>query len=123
MAISEHFATAGAKMSDTLAKALEFDFDYVRAAMPDSECDPRKFYSGVSHTWAPIIKELDVRRRLTDTVIGDYFLDDTPLDHRFVIIKGHAGAGKSVFLRRLAWEASNSWGAIPKSGDEERVVG
>lgn len=109
MAISERFATAGARMSEALTKALDFDFDYVRSAMPESECDPRKFYSGVSHTWAPIIKELDVRRRLTDTVIGDYFLDDSPTEHRFVIIKAHAGAGKSVFLRRLAWEAANSY--------------
>ena len=112
MALSERFATADAKMSDALLKALEFDLDYVRSAMPDTDCDPRKFYSGVSHTWAPIVKELDVRRRLTDTVIADYFLDDAPSEHRFVVIKAHAGAGKSVFLRRLAWETANIYGRL-----------
>ena len=101
LAISERFSTAGNKLSETLVKALNYDFDYVRSAMPDSECDARKFYSGVSHTWGPIIQGLDVRRRLTETIVGEYILDDTPKEHRFVVIKAHAGGGTSVFLRRL----------------------
>ena len=52
MAISERFVTAGAKMTEVLSKALDFDLDYVRSALPESDCDPRKFYSGVSHASA-----------------------------------------------------------------------
>jgi len=112
LTITERFIDASAKISEALQKSLEFDLDYVHAALSDANCDARRFYSGVSHTWGPIIRELDVRRKLTDTIIGEYLLEDEPTEHRFILIKASAGSGKSVFLRRLAWEAAISYGRL-----------
>lgn len=112
LAISERFASASLTLSDTSEKAMSFDLEYVKAIKPDSPCDPQKFYSGVSQTWAPIVESLDVRRRLHDTLLGDYFLDDDHTEFRFIVVKAHAGAGKSVFLRRLAWEAAHDFDCL-----------
>ena len=109
LAISERFTASTPDLSETSQKALELDLEYVKAVAPDAACDALKFYSGVSQSWAPIIQSLDVRRRLHDTLLGDYFLDDAPDEFRFLVIKAHAGAGKSVFLRRLAWEAAHDF--------------
>jgi len=49
---------------------------------------------------------------LHDTLLSDYFLADDPAEFRFIVIKAHAGAGKSVFLRRLAWEASHHFNRL-----------
>ena len=106
MAISERFAIASTTLSESSQKALTLDLEYVKAASPDRNCDAVKFYSGLNQGWAPIAQSLDVRRRLHDNMLAEYFLDDDPKEHRFLVVKAHAGAGKSVFLRRLAWEAA-----------------
>ncbi len=111
-AIVERFSAGAPPISAVAAKALELDLEYVKAATVVAPCDPHKFYSGFSHTWAPIIQSLDVRRRLNDTVLSEYFLDDNPTDFRFIVIEAHAGAGKSVFLRRLAWEAAHEFNRL-----------
>ncbi len=110
-AISERFAVASTSLSDAATRALSLDIEYVKAATPEPY-DAQKFYSGVSHKWAPVVHSLDVRRRLHDTLLGDYFLEDDPAEFRFLVIKAHAGAGKSVFLRRLAWEAAHEFNRL-----------
>lgn len=112
LAISSRFAVPGASLSETAEHSLTFDLDFVQPANPYKQCDPVKFYSGNSHTWAPIIQELDVRRKLHDTLILDYVLDESTTDSELIVIKGHAGAGKSVFLRRLAWEAARDFNKL-----------
>jgi tetratricopeptide (TPR) repeat protein len=110
-AISERFASTTTSLSESAHKSLALDFEYVKAATPEA-CDPKKFYTGVSYRWAPVVQALDVRRRLHDTLLGEYFLDDYPAEFRFLVIKAHAGAGKSVFLRRLAWEAAHEFNRL-----------
>ena len=112
LAISERFTSASTVVSHATEKALAIDIEYVKAIVPDAPCDPHKFYSGVSQTWASIVASLDVKRRLHDTLLTDYFLNDNPDEFHFVVIKAHAGAGKSVFLRRLAWEAAHEFNRL-----------
>ena len=112
MAISERFAVAGAVLSDSTVKALTFDLEYVKGVDAIELTDPLKFYSGVSHTWGPIAQGLDVRRKLHDTLLVDYFLSDAADSREFVLIRAHAAAGKSVFLRRLAWEAAKEYNKL-----------
>ncbi len=54
LAISERFASTSVALSQAAEKALAIDLDYVKAIVPDAPCDPHKFYSGVSQTWASI---------------------------------------------------------------------
>jgi len=110
-AIAERFAVAGYELAPATLKSMELDIEYVKSITTDSACDPRRFYAGVSQDWAPIQHDFDVRRKLTDRLIEEYFLEDAK-KHRFVLLKAHAGSGKSVFLRRLAWEASNEYNRL-----------
>lgn len=109
MAISERFTSTSTFLSEQCQKALTLDLEYVKGASPDGPCDAIKFYSGLNQGWSPIAQSLDVRRRLHDKMLAEYFLDDDPKEHRFLVVKAHAGAGKSVFLRRLAWEAAKDF--------------
>jgi Flp pilus assembly protein TadD/cold shock CspA family protein len=70
---------------------------------------PAAFYRGFGLEWYPIRAELDVRRRLTDTLLTDVIIrpdDDRPSIADLYVIQAAAGSGKSVLLRRLAWEAA-----------------
>lgn len=66
--------------------------------------NPANFYRGDSATWAPIKSGYDFDRNLTSQVLAN--IRSTNSDPKLVLIKGHAGAGKSVTLRRIAWELS-----------------
>jgi cold shock CspA family protein len=88
---------------------LIHDVEYVHDAIETKESNARQFYKGFDLGWYPIIKGLDVRRRLTDTVLYDVILrpeKDRPTLSELYVIKAEAGAGKTIFLRRLAWEAA-----------------
>src|SRR5690606_9438673 len=56
----------------------------------------------------------DVRRRLADTILSDHVLVDDASEGGVssVIIKGHAGSGKSVLLRRIAWDAAHEYDKV-----------
>ncbi|MDF5712520.1 MAG: SIR2 family protein [Rhizonema sp. NSF051] len=88
---------------------LTHDVEYVHDAIETQESKPKQFYRGFDLGWYPIIKGLDVRRRLTDTVIGDVIMkpnsDRTTISELY-LIKAEAGAGKTTFIRRIAWEAA-----------------
>jgi hypothetical protein len=50
---------------------------------------------------------LDVHRRIVRVLINDHIVPTNNIKQpRFIILKGHAGAGKSVALRRVAWDAA-----------------
>ena len=110
--ICGRFTSSTTVLSEAATKSLEIDIEYVKAAVASPTCNAMKFYSGVSQSWAAISQSLDVRRRLHDTLLQDYFLDENPDEFRFIVIKAHAGAGKSVFLRRLAWEATHDFNRL-----------
>ncbi len=91
---------------------LTRDVDYVRSLENIPHTTPQLFYKGNSEGWAAIEQDLDVRRRLEDQVLCDYFLDDDASQKNrptLIVIKGHAGSGKTVLLKRLCWEASRSY--------------
>jgi len=112
--IAERFAVANASLSATAQQFFELDADYVRS-IKSEQMDPRNFYRGFSGDWSPIEQNLDVRRELTDTILSDYFLDQKT-DHldrmELVVIKAEAGAGKSVLLRRIAWDAAHDYNCL-----------
>jgi cold shock CspA family protein len=93
-----------------LKDLLTHDAEYVHEAIEIKESTPKQFYKGFDLGWYPIIKGLDVKRRLIDTVIDDVILksySDGATISELCVIKAEAGAGKTIFLRRLAWEAAN----------------
>ncbi|MEM1393886.1 MAG: SIR2 family protein [Cyanobacteria bacterium P01_C01_bin.38] len=88
---------------------LTHDVEYVHDAIETQESNPKQFYRGFDLGWYPIIKGFDVRRRLTDTVLCDVILkpeSDRSTLSELYLIKAEAGAGKTIFIRRVAWEAA-----------------
>ena len=68
--------------------------------------NPINFYRGDSATWAPIKSGYDFDRNITSQILANIQSPNT--EPKLVLIKGHAGAGKSVTLKRVAWELSGS---------------
>ena len=93
----------------SLKDLLIHDVEYVHGSIEVTPGSPKQFYRGFDLGWYPIIQNLDVVRRLTDTVIGDVILrpdSDRPTPSELYLIKAEAGAGKTIFLRRVAWVAA-----------------
>ncbi|MCK9202457.1 MAG: SIR2 family protein [Gallionella sp.] len=97
--------------STTLLKYLQDELEHVYKGMPTSGVQPDDFYKAVKIDWGVFQQDLDVRRRIADDVILESFLDsDSKRDLLDIyLIKGHAGSGKSVALRRIAWDIANDF--------------
>jgi hypothetical protein len=101
-----------ASLSKSALQFLQNDVDYINAVNTTEQVDPKDFYRGYSEGFGPIEQQLDVRRELTDAILSDYFLGDgqEPEDHtQVLLIRAHAGAGKSVLLKRIAWDAAKNF--------------
>ena len=98
-----------ARPSESLMTLLNRDTEYINKRYKSKMVDPKAFYKGYIIDWSPIIDELDVRRSMTDNIISETILsneEDRSESVELFLIKGHAGAGKSVLLKRIAWEAA-----------------
>jgi tetratricopeptide (TPR) repeat protein len=100
-------------MSERLTTFLRRDVDFLHQDFKTEQPDPKSFYKGYFVDWAPIAYDLDVKRKFfTDAIISEIILsseEEKVEPCEFIVIKGYAGSGKSVILRRLAWDASNSF--------------
>ncbi|HEY4678042.1 MAG TPA: SIR2 family protein [Candidatus Angelobacter sp.] len=113
--IESLFKAPQAVLSRACAQFLDVDASYVAAIKAPKRVTAKDFYMGVSDGFGPIEDDLDVRRELADTVVMDHVIRDQqePSDApEVVMVKAHAGAGKSIFLHRIAWDATRDFGAI-----------
>lgn len=97
------------KPTESFITFLERESEYVHSSMPSANTDPKAFYRGYFENWDPIIKELDVERHEQNRILTQLILEDRyQKENRsfLFVIKGYAGSGKSVLLKRIAWEAS-----------------
>jgi tetratricopeptide (TPR) repeat protein/cold shock CspA family protein len=107
--------SAAEQMSEAIRAFLAHDVEYVHASLESEEGKPSAFYRGFDLGWYPIDAELDVRRDMTDDLLNEVILRrdvDRPTSADFYLVRAEAGAGKSVFLRRLAWEAAKHADAL-----------
>ena len=112
--IAERFRSTDTVLSETCLSFLTNDVRYVRGTTSE-HVEPKIFYRGLSSGWGAIEQNLDVRRKLVDTILTDAVLaepGDRPDGVEIILIKGHAGSGKSVLLRRIAWDASHDYNAV-----------
>lgn len=113
--VRSFYKVSGVSESDSLTTFLASDGDHVRAGMPTAGKTASEFYIGADPGWGPIEAGLDVVRRITDNIVVDAILTDENSRQRTVdlhVIKGPAGHGKTTTLRRVAWEASISFGKL-----------
>lgn len=107
---SKFTSTSG--MSEDCSEFLKHEADYVHQGLPLSDILPRNFYRGCDLGWAPIAQKLDVRRNLIDSILSEIvLLEETERPSRVELyaLKAEAGAGKSVCMKRIAWEAAIDW--------------
>ena len=98
--------------SESLKDFLDYEIDFIHPNFKIGNSNPKAFYKGFLNDFDPIINNWDVRRNLEDRVLSDVILDDlyqNESDSYLFLIKGYAGSGKSVFLKRLAWETATEF--------------
>lgn len=100
----------GRSESPSLSRYLATMCEHVHANSTSPPDTPKRFYSGFDLAWYPIEANLDVSRHVGRSILLEQILpasDQSPT--RLVALKGHAGSGKSVTLRRLAWAAAKEF--------------
>lgn len=105
----ERFFSSHSEMSENLLSFLANDAEFVHPGLAVENANPQAFYKGFDLGWYPIANELDVRRRLADTILRDVIHrpeSDRPTKTDLYAVLAEAGAGKSVLLRRVAWDAA-----------------
>jgi cold shock CspA family protein len=110
--VVSHIKIAGAEFSRATKEFLDNDVQYVKDIKKTRVLDPRLFYRGLNDGFSAIEQDLDVPRRLADSVLTDIILAEEaehPDSVELVLIKAHAGAGKTILLRRMAWDAANDY--------------
>lgn len=113
--ILKHFRIPDGEMSTNCSEFLATDAVYVKENNATKQINPIDFYRGYGGEWAAIEQGLDVPRGFVDDILEDVFLIDDlqakkPME--VILIKGYAGSGKSVSLRRLAWQAAKDYSCL-----------
>jgi cold shock CspA family protein len=91
-----------ATLSHSLQAVMAGRLLHVHHDMPVENPNPSKFYRGDSTSWAPIKHNFDFPRRVTYGLVTGLSRLDKGTE--FLLVNGHAGSGKSVVLKRAAWE-------------------
>ena len=125
---TRHISVSGGAESPALLRYLATECDHVSAELKAEVHDPKRFYAGFDVGWSCVQESWDVVRRIGRTILSDHILRRADgAGPTLVVLKAHAGAGKSVIVRRLAWDAATSHDKlvffIGRSGrlDVERV--
>jgi tetratricopeptide (TPR) repeat protein len=113
--IALRFANKASVPSKALIQFLTIDTDYVNTLVATDTVSPADFYKGFNPGFSAVEQALDLRRKIGDEILTDVFLaGETEHADRaeLVLIKAHAGAGKTVLLRRLAWDAAHDYNCL-----------
>ena len=110
--IRSHF-TSRERTPSRVISALERDLIYVHSDMAIQPQNPKEFYQGFDTGWGVISQDLDIRRRAIDDLMLDAVINPpaTPTPQLF-LFAGPAGAGKTIALKRAAWEAATAFDAL-----------
>lgn len=110
--VRTHFRTTELE-SDTLRRAFAKDFTYLHANMPTAEQSAERFYQGYDTGWGGILNRYDVRRKVEDDLLFKALLEnEMPAGPKLMMLRGPAGAGKTIALKRTAFEAATASGAL-----------
>src|SRR5271166_3337071 len=107
LSLQNHYKVAGAIESDSLRFYIENDATHLHSTIVVAQQTPIEFYKGYDTGFGCILQNLDITRHVTDSILVDAVLADEAAARKteVFLIKGPAGNGKSVILKRLAWEA------------------
>lgn len=110
--ISSHFRTQST-LSERLEAALANNLVHVYPQMQMAPQDARKFYEGFDTGWGAMAQRLDVPRKPVEDLLYDAVIDPpTQPEPTMFVFTGPAGAGKTIALKRAAWETAASCGEL-----------
>jgi tetratricopeptide (TPR) repeat protein len=114
LSLLPHYRVANVKESDALHYFIENDVIHLHQGLVAAPQVPQEFYKGYDTGFGCITQNLDIRRPITDSVLVDAILVEDALrkNGELFLIKGPAGNGKTVALKRAAWEAAVSYEKI-----------
>lgn len=96
--------------SANLKRYLDEELEHVRPAMATRGVTPKSFYAGADADWPVFQQDLDFKRRISDDLIVECVLEGRSKRHPSIaLIKGHAGSGKTIVLKRFAWDAAKDF--------------
>ncbi len=92
----------------SVEKYLTTCADHIHSELSSTWQDPRQFYRGYDDGWGGIVQSLDARRTFADSVLVDAVLleEEERQVAELFMLKGPGGNGKTVSLKRIAWEAA-----------------
>jgi tetratricopeptide (TPR) repeat protein len=103
------------KPTQGLINFIECDVDFMHSGLASENVKPTDFYKGYFFNWDPILKNLDAKRSIEDSISSQVYIDDLKNENVYpelYVILGHAGSGKSVLLKRLAFNCYNLFSKI-----------
>lgn len=84
---------------------LTDNVEHVHAGLSSTAVDAKLFFKGQSESWDPIERGYDIERQIYSTVMLRLLdLENAAGELNVVCVRGVAGAGKTVFARRLAYD-------------------
>ena len=115
------FFTVNQDESDRLALAFQSDLRLIHSGLPIQAAQPKRFYSGHDEGWGAIRRNFDVHRRVSGHLLE--FVAEAPSSGpKLAVLKGVAGYGKSIALRRAAWELGTSLGELVIWADDDSRI-
>src|SRR5262249_12821373 len=114
LSIRMHYRVADAEEPPILSAYLATDAKHIHSGLTAPRQDPVAFYRGYEQGWWSVLQNLDARRAVSDSVLVDAVLlpEDTRPKTELFMLKGPGGNGKTVALKRIAWEASVTYDQI-----------
>lgn len=107
LSIRRHYRVSEADEPQLIVSYLEADAKHIHSGLAPPLQDPAEFYRGYDNGFGCIVQNLDAKRAVTDSVLVDAVLlsDEDRKPAELFMLKGPAGNGKTVALKRIAWEA------------------
>lgn len=110
----EKYFKSQLSIEEDMREFLTLDTEYVDmqaiSTAKYKKYSPEKFYRGDNQGWYPIINNLDIKRKNYDDIIKESL--DESIISKIILIHGSGGNGKSVLIRRLAWDLSHEHSSI-----------
>lgn len=114
LSIASFYKTAKPIESDPLRFYVANDITHIHKAFVPERQDPHRFYKGYDNGFGCMVQNLDVRRNVVDSVLVETALRDDSgrRSGELFLLKGPAGNGKTVALKRVAWDATFEYDAF-----------
>lgn len=106
LSIRKYYRVANVDEPSSVLSYFTTDATHIHSGLTAPQQDPAEFYRGDNKGWGCILQNLDANRAVSDSVLVDAVLVDEERrsSAELFMLKGPAGNGKSVSLKRVAWE-------------------